>query len=270
MTHERRRPRGVAIGSGRYADTYEWNDDQVVKLFKRGLPEYLAKREFVATRVLHDAGLPVPETYGVVTVDKRNGVVLERIEGPSMQDRLNVDPHPRMDVVTRYARTLAELHASIHEHKVARLPSQRRTLVEDIRHAKIPDGGTRSRVLEILGDLPDGDAACHNDLHPKNVIMSTYGPVIVDCLTASMGNPAADVARSLLVMEAGQEWDSTRVRELRRHFRSAYLLKYCFLGHIWPEEVHQWRVPIAAARLAEGFPGEEGWLLHIISEELRR
>ncbi|MCJ2540979.1 MAG: aminoglycoside phosphotransferase family protein, partial [Candidatus Thermoplasmatota archaeon] len=198
MTHERRRPRGVAIGSGRYADTYEWNDDQVVKLFKRGLPEYLAKREYVTTRVLHDAGLPVPETYGVVTVDDRNGLVLERIEGPSMQDRLNVDPHPRMDVITRYARTLAELHASIHEHTLARLPPQRRRLVEDIHRAKILDEETRSWVLEILGDLADRDTACHNDLHPRNVIMSAYGPVIVDCLTASMGNPAADVARSLL------------------------------------------------------------------------
>lgn len=268
MTHERRRPRGVAVGRGRYADTFEWNNDQVVKLFREGLPEYLAKREYVATRVLHDAGLPVPEAYGVVTVDGRSGVVLERIEGPSMQDRLNTDPHPRMDVVTRYARTLAELHASIHEHTVARLPPQRRRLEEDIHRAKALDEGTRSIVLEILGDLPDGDAACHNDLHPKNVIMSAYGPVIVDCLTASMGNPAADVARSLLVMEAGQEWDSTRVRELRRHFRTAYLHKYCFLGHIWPEEVHQWRLPITAARLGEGFPGEEGWLLHILRDRL--
>jgi aminoglycoside phosphotransferase (APT) family kinase protein len=264
------RPRGVVIGRGRYADVFNWDDGQVVKLFHQGLPEHLAKREFIATRVLYEAGLPVPEVFGVVTVQGRNGLVLEKVEGPSMQERLSIDPRPRMDVVTKYARVLAELHSAIHEHEMPRLPMQRQRLVEDISRARRLDDGTRDQVLELLDDLPDGTATCHDDFHPRNVIMSPRGPVVIDCLTASMGNPSADVARSLLVMEAGQEWDSARVREMRRHFRSSYLHKVCFLGHLWPEEVRQWRVPIAAARLGEGFPGEEDWLLHLIGQGLKR
>ena len=117
--------------------------------------------------------------------------------------------------------------------------------------------------------LPDGQAVCHGDLHPRNVLMSPQGPVMIDLLASSRGNPAADVARSLLVMMAGHDWDTARVRNLRRQFRTAYLHRYCFSMRIWPEEVHRWRVPQAAARLGEGFPGEERWLLHIIREGLR-
>jgi aminoglycoside phosphotransferase (APT) family kinase protein len=258
----------VIIGRGRYSDVFDWDNGQVVKLFHRGLPEHLAKREYVAARVLHEAGIPVPEPFGVVTFQGRNGLVLEKVEGRPMQDRLDVHPYPRMDVVTKFARTLAEIHASIHELTIPRLPSQIRRLEEDIGRADALDDDTRNAVISILHDLPEGDSACHDDLHPRNVIMSPYGPVIIDCLTASSGNPAADVARSLLVMEAGQEWDSARIRELRRHFRTSYLHKYCFLGRIWQEEVHQWRLPIAAARLGEAVPGEERWLLHVIKEEL--
>jgi len=263
------RPRGVAIGRGRYADVYEWDEGHVVKLFKEGLPRYLAKREFVATRALFDAGLPVPNVVEVVTVGERDGLVLERIEGPSMQDRLSAKGPPRTDVVTQFAHTLAKLHASLHQHSIPRLPLQRAKLEEDIARAKGLDEITREIVIEWVGALPDGQVVCHGDLHPRNVLMSPQGPVMIDFLASSRGNPAADVARSLLVMEAGQDWDTARVRNLRRQFRTVYLHRHCFSMRIWPEEVHRWRVPQAAARLAEGFPGEERWLRHIIREGLR-
>jgi len=269
MPWDRRRPRGVVIGKGRYADVFEWNEGQIVKLFRADLPKHLAKREFVATRILHDAGLPVPEAYGVVTVDDRTGVVLERIEGPTMQDRLSVKGHPRIDVVTGTAQTLARLHASIHEHSEPRLPSQRERLEEGIAGAEALDADTRAELLDIVRDLPDSDVVCHDDLHPRNVIMSHRGPVVIDWLSASRGDPAADVARSLLVMRAGHEWDTTRVRELRRHFRSVYLHSWCFRTGVPPEEVLMWRVLMAALRLGEGFPGEERWLLHIIRDGMR-
>lgn len=258
----------MIIAQGRYATVYEWDEGTVLKLFKEGLPHHLAKMEYIALHALRDSGVRVPEAFGIVSEKGRSGLVLERIEGPSMQERLDARRHPRTDEVTRSAQTLAIIHASLHEHSVPRLPSQRRMLEDDINSAKALDCGTRDDVIALLSELPDGDAACHGDLHPRNVMMSPGGPVIVDCLSACEGNPIADVARSLMVMEAGQGWDVPRVRKLRRHYRSTYLHKYCFQRRIWPEEVHRWRVPIAAARLGEGFPREREWLLHIIQEGL--
>ena len=260
--------KGRIMAQGRYATVYEWDEGTVLKLFREGLPPHMAKREMLATRLLFDEGMPVPEPHELVTVKGRDGIVLDLVEGPSMQDRLDRRPHPRMDVVTGNAGTLASVHAVIHELTIPRLPPQRRRLVEDIGRARALDDRLRDRVLAILEDLPDGEAVCHGDLHPRNLLMAPYGTAIIDWQMASSGNPHADVARSLLVMEAGGEWDSARVRQLRRTFRSSYLHKYCFAAMTWPEEVYLWRAPVAAARLGEGFPGEERWLLHTIREGL--
>jgi aminoglycoside phosphotransferase (APT) family kinase protein len=256
------------MAQGRYATVYEWDEGTILKLYREEFPLVLAKREYLATRLLFEEELPVPEPLEMVTVKGRNGIVMDRIEGPSMQDRLDVRPEPRMDVVTGKAGSMAAIHASLHELAIPRLPSQRRMMSEGISRAKALDDRTRDRVMAIMADLPDGGSVCHGDLHPRNLIMTPYGTAIIDWQMASRGNPHADVARSVLVMEAGGEWDSARVRQLRRTFRSSYLHKYCFTARTWPEEVYLWRAPVAAARLGEGFPGEERWLLHTIREGL--
>ena len=256
------------MAQGRYATVYEWDEGTVLKLYREGLPPHLAKREFLATRLLHDEGMPVPEPHELVTVKGRDGIVVDLVEGPSMQERLDRHPHARMDVVTGNAGTMANVHAAIHRLDVPRLPSQRGKLEEGIERAGALDVGSRDRVLAILEDLPDGEAVCHGDLHPRNLIMTPRGTAVIDWQMACRGNPHADVARSLLVMEAGWEWDTARVRQLRRTFRSSYLHKYCFAAMTWPEEVHPWRAVVAAARLGEGLPGEQGGLLHTIRDGL--
>lgn len=262
--------KGRIMAQGRYATVYEWDEGTVLKLFREEFPTQLAKREFLATRLAFEEGLSVPEPHEVVTVKGRSGLVLDLVDGPSMQDRLDASPRRRIDVVTGNAGRLASIHAELHRLSIPRLPSQRSRLEEDLTRARGVDRTTRDALLYILGDLPDGDALCHGDLHPRNVIMTPTGPAVIDWQMACRGNPAADVARSLLVMEAGSEWDSAAVRELRRAFRNAYLHKYCFGARIWPEDVHRWRVVVAASRLAEAFPGEEAWLLHVVREATGR
>ena len=261
--------KGRIMEQGRYATVYEWDEGTVLKLFREEFPTLMAKREFLATRLAFEEGLNVPEPHEVVTVKGRSGVVMDLIEGPSMQDRLDASPNPRIDVITGHEGRLASIHAELHGLTIPRLPSQRRRFEDDVARAPGLDTGTRDGILSVLGDLPDGDAVCHGDLHPRNVILTTEGPAVIDWQLACRGNPLADVARSLLVMEAGSEWDSVRVRELRRTFRKAYLHKYCFTARAWPEDVHRWRVVAAASRLAEAFPGEGAWLLHIIREGIR-
>jgi aminoglycoside phosphotransferase (APT) family kinase protein len=58
----------------------------------------------------------------------------------------------------------------------------------------------RDEVAAALARRPHGEAVCHGDLHPGNVIMSPQGPVIIDWIDASRGDPLADVARSVLLL----------------------------------------------------------------------
>ena len=72
---------GEKIGEGGSADIHAWAPGQVVKLFKpaRGR-QRLSRHEAQMTR----AGLPVPEVFDEVTLEGRFGIVLSRLDGPTL------------------------------------------------------------------------------------------------------------------------------------------------------------------------------------------
>jgi len=75
---------GAKIGEGLTADVHEWAPGQVVKLFKPHVPRRSCRHEVQNTRAAFAAGAPAPEPFGVVTVEGRFGIVLSRLEGPTL------------------------------------------------------------------------------------------------------------------------------------------------------------------------------------------
>ncbi|MGT2502571.1 phosphotransferase [Bradyrhizobium guangxiense] len=75
---------GEKIGEGAFSEAYAWAPGQVVKLFKAGISHLLGRHEARMIRAVRVAGLPVPEVFGEVTLDGRVGIVLERLDGPTL------------------------------------------------------------------------------------------------------------------------------------------------------------------------------------------
>lgn len=50
-----------------------------------------------------------------------------------------------------------------------------------------------------LRELPDGEALCYGDFHPRNVIVDGDELTNIDWVDASSGPPAADLARSAII-----------------------------------------------------------------------
>src|SRR3954469_4526430 len=75
---------GEKIGEGAFSEAYAWAPGQVVKLFKAGVSHLLGRHEVRMIRAMHAAGVPVPEVFGEVTLDGRFGVVMQRLNGPSL------------------------------------------------------------------------------------------------------------------------------------------------------------------------------------------
>ena len=75
---------GEKIGQGVFAEVHAWAPGQVVKLFKDGFPPRLGQQEARMTRAVFAAGLPAPEVFGEVTADGRFGIVLGRLDGPTL------------------------------------------------------------------------------------------------------------------------------------------------------------------------------------------
>jgi aminoglycoside phosphotransferase (APT) family kinase protein len=134
----------------------------------------------------------------------------------------------------------------------------------------------KARLFSILADLKDGNSLCHFDYHPDQVLISTNGLVVLDWITAIQGNPAADVARSMVLLRFGQaphlNWITRQaVNMFRRIFARTYLKTYLDLHQeIDSAEIRKWMVVIAAARLKEGIKEEERAILRYIKRELVR
>jgi len=126
----------------------------------------------------------------------------------------------------------------------------------------------KQAALEALAQLPEDTVLCHGDFHPDNIVLSARGPVILDWTDATHGHPLADVARTALLMQHAALPPHMPGRWLIESGRALwfwlYLRRYCQLRSVSPGQVEAWLLPMAAARLSEGIPEEEGRLLRLI------
>jgi len=100
-------------------------------------------------------GYPVPRVHEV----RVDGMVLERIDGPTMGQHLASHPW----LLPRYVRALASLHARLHAIAY------------------------------------EGASLVHFDLHPENVMLTTDGPIVIDWTNAHAGSADADLAMTWLI-----------------------------------------------------------------------
>jgi len=263
--------KGSLIGRGARADVFAWGEDKCLKLYWKGTDPAGVAGEAEATRIIHQAGLAVPECFGTVTVEGRPGIVFERIRGPSMREVLLQRPW----LTAGLARMTAELHAAMHEIAAPDIyPAQRPGLVRRIGAAGQLSGEVKEAVLRALATLPDDNRLCHTDLHPGNILMGPGGPVIIDWQSPRRGSAAADVARTVLLLRGAvrhikQPLARGAVSLLTPVFLRAYLRRYGQLRPLPRAEIERWLPVLAAARLPEGIGSEEESLVSLATTVLR-
>jgi aminoglycoside phosphotransferase (APT) family kinase protein len=246
--------RGELIARGNTSDVWTWSEATVVKVLRPEIPRDWAVLEYDITRRVAEAGLPVPETDGLVEVDGRPGLVLERIAGPSMWTRMKERPHD----VSHHVEELVDLQEQVLEvGPIEGLPDLGERLHKKIDEASQLSQAERSAAHRLLAGLPSGTALCHGDMHPANVLASSRGWVIVDWFDAAIGYPMADLARSALLMppasaleSANRHLDGATV-DLLGLLHDSYLATLRRRGHIESDLFAAWEAVLAVARMSE-------------------
>lgn len=142
------------LASGRDADVFDLGDGRVLRRHKDGRP---ATKQAHLLTYAASHGYPVPVLHDASGAD----LVLEKLDGPEMQQTLDPWNLDEMAIV------LADLHRRL--------------------HAIPPMPGLETRFGEPRSLL-------HLDLHPRNVLMTSRGPVVIDWANAANGPGQADVA----------------------------------------------------------------------------
>jgi thiamine kinase len=255
------------LGEGREAQTLAWSDGRVLRLLRDPAHADRLRRERIALAAARAAGAPVPRDYGPQTVDARPGVVLERIDGPTLLALLAHRPW----LLPRIARTLGETHAQLHSAVVDdRLATVHDVIRDALSESELIPDRFVEPALRRLEQLPDGDTLCHWDFQPANVILGEHGPRVIDWSFAARGHPAADVARTRLIIAIGEPPRDAgfAVRRLDALGRQAlghlYVRAYANSRALDTALVDRWLPLVALPRLTADVPEERKRLIALI------
>jgi aminoglycoside phosphotransferase (APT) family kinase protein len=259
---------GPLIASGRTSDVHRFGSDGVAKVLTPATPQHWASIEASFTAAVRGLGLPAPAVRDVIDVDGRAAVVFELVDGPSMWQRMIDRPND----ISALTRELAEIQRMIHE---AGVPDGLPRLVDRMRlkFAASEELGLdeREAATLLLEAQPAGAALLHGDLHPGNILFGRGGPVVIDWFDATVGHPAADLARTMLLLNS----NATDLRHLPGATpASAAVLARRFreeiAGRVPDDTLHAWVRLRAAGRLAERTDLDVSGLLEIWRDATQR
>lgn len=260
--------RSEPLASGRTADIYAWDEGYVLKRYHEWFELEDIQYEAKITRAIHASGLPAPLAGEILQLDGSYSLVYERVDGTDMFAVLKRRPWR----VVHFARKLAALHAGMHARVCPPgFPSQPERLERKIRRAALLTTKDQSKILDALHNMPSGDRICHGDFHPGNVLLAEEGEVVIDWMDATCGNPLADVARSSIIAQGvveSEQLPNSFLRALVRLFHALYIRQYFRLRPGDVQQYPRWLPIVAAARLSEGIPELEAWLLEQAQEIL--
>jgi hypothetical protein len=211
---------GEKIGEGAMADVHAWAPGQVVKLLKAGVSWERAHYEARMTRAVFTAGIPAPQVLDEVTIEGRFGIVMSRLDGPTLLEAL------RGGTMTRgqASAILAGLYKSVHETPPPPGTISLQYLIASA--APLMPRHIAFGILPLIERLPPGDGLCHLDLHPSNVIMTAAGPRIIDWAFPVRAPAAADLARFHTTLfdlvYAPEDLDPARPHALHAAVQSEY------------------------------------------------
>jgi phosphotransferase family enzyme len=252
----RRADLGDPVATGRSAEIFDWPEDGalVVKLFPAAYDDALVAFEALASAEASRLGLTPIACHGRVRVDDCSGLLFDRIEGDSLTRQAERNPL----TLRGGARTLARTHVRVHEASTTALPEIRETAVAALDTPPLAFLDLRMRELAeaAIQALPGGDRVLHLDFHTENVFAHHGGHAVIDWQTALRGDPAADVAMTVLLLSDAELWPGTPllkrllVQSVRRLVLSTYLGEYRRLTGMTMDRITAWRLPAVVLRMS--------------------
>lgn len=251
------------IGQGRTAEIFQWDENKVLKLFNHGIEKDDVGREFQINRELSKHGMPVPDVFELVEYDNRLGIIYERINGQTLTELISSKPWRIFSEAKRFAET----HRKFQKDVLYDIPRYKVKLMKSIEVSNLLELNLKDSLFKCIEILPEDEMLCHCDFHPDNILISDGKVVVIDWMTGAKGDPIADIARTSVILkfaiiqEEKSHIEKSIINSLRKKFYFEYIKHYMKISNVKTEEIEQWELPIAAARLTESISNREKTIL---------
>ena len=180
------------VGKGRTATVYDLGH-KVLKLCKPSVPFTLLRQELVLTEAAHTCGIDVPNAYEIVRSGAGYGIILDKLPGQVLEQRLSDHPEETDALMTGFAAAAHRLHRTI--VRDPRFPDLRQVSMELCDHLppSYCSAGEAARIKAIFAAIPDAPTFVHGDLHPGNALIHDSEIHFIDLLLCGKGHPVFDL-----------------------------------------------------------------------------
>lgn len=246
------------IGQGNTAEVYQYGEGYILKLFRDSMPMPAIELEYRITKIVQEHYEEMPKALELVEYKNRHGIVYEQIQGVNLIQLLSKNALK----IKEYTKMFASVHASMHQKEVDVHYSLKDKLKRDIDSCQDLVLVEKEAIKQYIDRLPEKRQLCHFDFHPGNIMVANQKPYVIDWMTACTGDANADVARTMLLMQVGEMMHINRLkqfvlRRLTKKIGNDYFREYQRQTGILREEVEDWILPVAAARLSEWITDHE-------------
>ena len=212
-------------------------DGRLVKVFDSSYSKANILNEALNHARVEETDLNVPKIQAVQVVDGKWAIVLDYIEGETLQSLM--DAHPEKE--DEYLNLFVDLQMTVLSKNAPMLNNLTEKMLHKISATDL-DATTRYDLHTRLDSMPKHRRLCHGDFNPTNVIITKNGtPYIIDWSHATQGNSSADVARSYLLFYLNGKGD----------LGDKYLKLYCKKSDTAIQYVQRWIPIVAASRLVK-------------------
>lgn len=253
------------LSRGNTSDVYVVGADAVVKVPRPEVPDHWIEIEASHAAAVHAAGLPTPMVLDVLDVDGRPSIVFERVDGPSMSERLAASPAAADSLARDMVAIQREFHAATAPDE---LPPTSERVAGKIHTAQGLGPDERATATELLRTLPAGSSVCHGDIHPGNILLGADGPMVIDWFDATRGPPLADSVRSSLLVRPLRAWEPSPhlpgvPAAVLDRFHRTYVHSILRQPDVDAVAALAWEAVLAVSRLSEPVEWEAPALLEV-------
>lgn len=221
--------------------------DKTVKLFNNDFSKSDVLNEALNQARVEETGLNVPKLIDVEMIDGSWGIVLEYIDGKTLEQLMAENPEKEDE----YLELFVNLQMEVHSKRAPLLNKLKDKMNRKISETTL-DATTRYELHTRLEGMPKHVKVCHGDFNPSNIIITNDGtPYIIDWAHATQGNAAADVARTYLLFTL----------ENKRELAEKYLNLFCKKSDTAKQYVQKWMPIVAASQSVKGNEHERELLL---------
>ncbi len=221
--------------------------DRCIKVFNSDYSKADVLNEALNQARIEETGLNIPKVLEVTKINGKWAIVAEYIEGKTLAELMTESP----ERMTEYLTLLVEVQLNIHSKKCPLLTKLKDKMNRKISESEL-DATARYELHTRLEGMPKHTKACHGDLNPSNIIITSYGtPYVIDWAHATQGNASADAARTYLLFCLAGKQD----------IANEYMNLFCKMSDTARQYVDKWLPIVAASQSVKGNDHERELLL---------